>query len=167
MRISALFLLCAVAAVAGLERPAAAATTIVFDPAPLTGSRSSDFPETATGVSESYQFAGSARNDGASPVQLILHARASGSDVVGSEQVFVIPPTSNTAAFNYNYTLPGPIPTSVGLTFSASAPLTFVAGPFTFGPAPPVPAAPWPVLALLAVALLLLAARRLRTRNAG
>ena len=133
----------------------AGASTIVFDPAPLSGTRSSDLPETGPGVNERYQFAGTARNDSSTSVHLTLSARANGSDVPNSGQVFLIPALTTTQ-FSYDFTLAGmPAPSQVGLTFSADANLAFVAGTFTFTHAPPsVPAGPWPSTAALVAALL-------------
>jgi hypothetical protein len=151
-------LLLAALAALGLEGRAAA-MTIVFDPAPLTGTRSSDLPETLSGANEHYDFSGTANNSSSVAVQLTLRARADGADIPGSDQTFPIPPMQTTT-FTYHFIWTGhPAPSTAGLTFSASSPLAFVAGTFTWSPGEPpppqVPAAPRVVVALLGAALLL------------
>jgi hypothetical protein len=148
---------------------AAAAGTIVFDPAPLTGARSSDLPEDGVGANERYQLAGTARNAGSTPATLVVSARADGQDVPGSQRSFSLPPAATTT-FTFDYTDAGHAsPAEVGLTFSTDLPLAFVAGTFTFthDPAAPpaVPATPPPATASFGLALLLAGWAVARTRR--
>jgi hypothetical protein len=141
----------------------AIAGTIVFDPAPLTGTRSSDLPETGSGMNEHYQFGGTARNDGSAPATLAVIARRDGQDIPASRQSFTLS-AAGTTQFSFDYTDAGnPAPASVGLTFSTDVPLAFVAGAFTFTHQPPeVPAVPTPAIVGFGLALLVVGWARSR-----
>jgi len=157
---------CAFALAVLLSTRPASAGTIVFDPAPLNETRSSDLPEDGgAGLDERYQFSGSARNDASGAIQLTLTARANGVDIPGSQQTFTIQALSTTS-FNYDYTYANHLsPAQVGLTFASTAPLNFVAGVFSWThDAAPVPAVPWPAAAALVLGLLLCTRQQLARR---
>jgi hypothetical protein len=115
-----------------------------------------DGPESGSGVSEHYHLDASGSNTLTTSVVLTVTARANGAAVPGSSQMFVLAAQTNTF-FQYDFTLEGSSPASVGLFFSESpvGTSTTVTGTFTstHAPAPSAPALPLAARASL-VALL-------------